>query len=114
MKSKAIYYLLLGGMLFGFGSCMRDDLDAEAAPIGNGEIRVLITKPSIAGFGMNWQHCADTGFVGLNDSFEQIYQAERRFWRFGQQKPVTVHFISAETEGAVVANLRRRAIREHA
>ncbi|KKB80805.1 helicase [Devosia soli] len=73
-----------------------------------GEIRVLITKPSIAGFGMNWQHCADTGFVGLNDSFEQIYQAERRFWRFGQNKPVTVHFISAETEGAVVANLRRK------
>ncbi|WP_019170692.1 SNF2-related protein [Pseudaminobacter salicylatoxidans] len=73
-----------------------------------GEIRVLITKPSIAGFGMNWQHCADTGFVGLNDSFEQIYQAERRFWRFGQKKPVNVHFIAAETEGAVVANLKRK------
>ncbi|PWJ80610.1 superfamily II DNA or RNA helicase [Pseudaminobacter salicylatoxidans] len=73
-----------------------------------GKIRVLITKPSIAGFGMNWQHCADTGFVGLNDSFEQIYQAERRFWRFGQKKPVNVHFIAAETEGAVVANLKRK------
>jgi hypothetical protein len=45
---------------------------------------VLVTKPSICGFGMNWQHCADTGFVGLNDSFEQVYQAIRRFWRFGQ------------------------------
>ena len=73
-----------------------------------GRIRTLITKPSIAGFGMNWQHCADTGFVGLNDSFEQVYQAIRRFWRFGQIKPVTVHFIAAETEGAVVANLRRK------
>lgn len=73
-----------------------------------GDVRVLITKPSIAGFGMNWQHCADTGFVGLNDSFEQIYQAERRFWRFGQTSPVNVHFIAAETEGAVVANLRRK------
>jgi hypothetical protein len=73
-----------------------------------GRIRTLITKPSIAGFGMNWQHCADTGFVGLNDSFEQVYQAIRRFWRFGQTKPVTVHFIAAETEGAVVANLRRK------
>jgi superfamily II DNA or RNA helicase len=73
-----------------------------------GDIRVLITKPSIAGFGMNWQHCADTGFVGLNDSFEQIYQSERRFWRFGQKKPVNVHFIAAETEGAVVANLKRK------
>lgn len=74
----------------------------------NGEIRNLITKPSIAGFGMNWQHCADTGFVGLNDSFEQVYQAIRRFWRFGQTKPVNAHFIAAETEGAVVANQRRK------
>lgn len=73
-----------------------------------GNIRVLITKPSLAGFGMNWQHCADTGFVGLNDSFEQVFQAIRRFWRFGQKKPVNVHFIAAETEGAVVANLRRK------
>lgn len=73
-----------------------------------GRIRVLITKPSICGFGMNWQHCADTGFVGLNDSFEQVYQSIRRFWRFGQTKPVTVHFVAAETEGAVVANLRRK------
>lgn len=73
-----------------------------------GRIRVLITKPSIAGFGMNWQHCADTGFVGLNDSFEQVYQAVRRFWRFGQDKPVNVHFIASEMEGATVANLRRK------
>ena len=73
-----------------------------------GRTRVLVTKPGVAGFGMNWQHCADTGFVGLNDSFEQIYQAIRRFWRFGQTKPVTVHFIAAETEGAVVANIRRK------
>jgi hypothetical protein len=73
-----------------------------------GDIRVLITKASLAGFGMNWQHCADTGFVGLSDSFEQVFQAIRRFWRFGQTKPVNVHFIAAETEGAVVSNLRRK------
>ncbi len=72
------------------------------------KIRVLISKPSILGFGMNFQHCADTGFVGLNDSFEQIYQAIRRFWRFGQTKPVNVHFIASELEGAVVANLKRK------
>ena len=46
--------------------------------------------------------------MGLNDSWEQLYQAVRRFWRFGQTKPVTVHMIAAETEGAVVANLRRK------
>lgn len=73
-----------------------------------GRIRVLVTKPSICGFGMNWQHCHRTGFVGLNDSFEQVYQAIRRFWRFGQTMPVTADFIAADTEGAVVSNLDRK------
>ena len=73
-----------------------------------GRIRVLVSKASVAGFGMNWQHCADCGFVGLSDSFEQLYQAIRRFWRFGQTRPVNVHFVAAETEGAVLANLRRK------
>lgn len=73
-----------------------------------GRIRVLVTKPSICGFGMNWQHCADTGFVGLSDSFEQFYQAIRRFWRFGQTQPVNCHIIAAETEGATVANIKRK------
>jgi hypothetical protein len=87
-----------------------DDADKERKLIdfSEGRIRVLVTKPSIAGHGMNWQHCADTGFVGASDSFEQTYQAIRRFWRFGQTKPVNVHFIAAETEGAVVANYRRK------
>src|SRR3546814_2231781 len=57
---------------------------------------------------MNFQHCADTGFVGLTDSFEQYYQAIRRFWRFGQSKPVNCHIIAAETEGATVSNIRRK------
>src|SRR3546814_20390829 len=57
---------------------------------------------------MNFQHCADTGFVGLTDSFEQYYQAIRRFWRFGQSKPVNCHIIAAETEGATVSNIRRQ------
>jgi hypothetical protein len=73
-----------------------------------GRISHLVTKPSLAGFGMNWQHCADTGFVGLNDSFEQFYQAVRRFWRFGQTKPVTCHIIASELEGATVANIKRK------
>src|SRR3546814_16034609 len=73
-----------------------------------GSIRVLVSKPSLCGFGMNFQHCADTGFVGLTDSFEQYYQAIRRFWRFGQSKPVNCHIIAAETEGATVTNIRRQ------
>ncbi|TQE95575.1 MAG: AAA family ATPase [Spiribacter salinus] len=74
----------------------------------DGGIRVLVTKPAICGFGMNFQHCADTGFVGLSDSFEQVYQAVRRFWRFGQRQPVTVHYVASELEGAVVDNIRRK------
>jgi predicted regulator of Ras-like GTPase activity (Roadblock/LC7/MglB family) len=69
---------------------------------------ILISKPSIMGFGLNLQLCADTVFVGLNDSFEQVYQAVRRFWRFGQTSPVNVHFVAASTEGAVVENLKRK------
>lgn len=90
------------------GADSEADKERKLIDFSEGRIRVLVTKPTICGFGMNWQHCADTGFVGLNDSFEQIYQAVRRFWRFGQTKPVNVHFIAAETEGAVVANLRRK------
>lgn len=73
-----------------------------------GERPIMLSKPTIIGFGMNFQFCADTIFVGLNDSFEQVYQATRRFWRFGQTRPVTVHFVAASTEGAVLENLRRK------
>ena len=72
------------------------------------KIRVLVTKPSIAGFGMNWQHCADMAFVGLSDSFEQVYQAIRRCYRFGQKNQVNVHMIVSELEGAVAENIRRK------
>ena len=76
----------------------------------HGALRVLISKPSICGYGMNWQHCNNTAFVGLSDSWESYYQAIRRFWRFGQKKVVNVHVISAESEGAVVENIRRKDI----
>lgn len=74
----------------------------------NGKAPILICKPKMFGYGLNWQHCRNTVFVGLNDSFEQFYQAIRRFWRFGQSKPVNCHIIAAETEGATVANIRRK------
>lgn len=90
------------------GSDTDEVKERKLADFSEGRTRVLVTKAGVAGFGMNWQHCADTGFVGLNDSFEQVYQAVRRFWRFGQKKPVNVHFIASEMEGAVVANLRRK------
>lgn len=73
-----------------------------------GRIRVLVTKPSIAGFGLNWQHCHNAAFVGLSDSYEDFYQSVRRCWRFGQEHAVNCYVITAETEGAVVANIRRK------
>ena len=73
-----------------------------------GRVRVLVTKPSIAGWGMNWQHCAHQVFVGLSDSWEQLYQAVRRSYRFGQTRPVNVYAVTAQTEGAVVRNLQRK------
>lgn len=74
----------------------------------DGAIRVLVSKPKILGAGMNFQHCHNTAFVGLSDSWEQYYQAIRRFYRFGQTKEVNVHVISAESEGAVVENIKRK------
>lgn len=73
-----------------------------------GRIRVLVTKPSIAGFGLNWQHCARMAFVGVTDSWEAYYQAIRRCWRFGQKREVIVHVFASDLEGAVVANLQRK------
>lgn len=88
-----------------------DDPDTKAARMlafADGEIRVLVTKPSIAGWGMNWQHCARVAFVGLSDSWEAYYQAIRRCWRFGQTREVECHVITSTAEGAVVANIERK------
>ncbi|GHU77838.1 DEAD/DEAH box helicase [Clostridia bacterium] len=73
-----------------------------------GSVRVLVSKPSIAGYGMNWQNCSKMIFVGLSDSWEMYYQAVRRCWRFGQTQPVDVHIVSSESEGAVRANIQRK------
>jgi len=90
------------------GSDPDDVKERKLLDFSEGRTRVLVSKPAVCGFGMNWQHCADTGFVGLNDSFEQFYQAIRRFWRFGQTRAVNCHIIAAEIEGATVANIRRK------
>ncbi len=78
-----------------------------------GALRVLISKPKICGFGMNWQHCARMAFVGLDDSFEKFYQAVRRCYRFGQKRTVQVHLFTAENEGQILLNLKRKEEQHH-
>jgi hypothetical protein len=74
----------------------------------NGDIRVLVTKPKIAGFGLNLQHCSHmTTFP--SHSWEQYYQSTRRLWRFGQKNQVTVDIITTQGEFAVLKNLQRKA-----
>ena len=73
-----------------------------------GDTRILISKPKILGFGMNFQHCHHMAFVGLSDSYETYYQCIRRCWRFGQRSPVNVHIVVSEAEQMVVENVRRK------
>jgi hypothetical protein len=82
----------------------------EAAYMGfsDGSIRVLVIKPKIGAWGMNWQHCAHV-VTFASHSYEQYYQAVRRCWRFGQKKPVTVDLIASEGEIGVKDNMRRKA-----
>lgn len=74
----------------------------------SGDVRVLVSKPKIAGWGMNWQNCNTEIFCGLSDSFEAYYQAVRRCWRYGQKNTVDVHIVTSEAEGAVKANIERK------
>lgn len=90
------------------GADKPEEKEKNLLGFSDGKLRALVTKPSIAGFGMNWQQCNKMAFVGLDDSFEQFYQAIRRCWRFGQTKPVDVHVFVASTEGAVLENIERK------
>ena len=82
--------------------------ERKLTAFSQGEVRVIITKPGIAGFGLNWQHCHHAAFVGLSYSFEDFYQAVRRLYRFGQRHPVEATIIAAETESPLVSTLERK------
>lgn len=76
----------------------------------DGGIRVLVSKPKIAGWGMNWQNCHNVVFLGLSDSFESMYQAERRCWRFGQRNAVDVHIYVSDRDAGVIRNIERKRL----
>jgi superfamily II DNA/RNA helicase len=87
----------------------RDEVKEERfSGFGNGDIRVLITKPKIGAWGLNFQHCNHVAYFPSH-SFEQYYQAVRRCWRFGQTRPVTVDLVHTEGQSKVLENLQRKA-----
>jgi len=90
------------------GSDSNEDKIDRMLGFGEGRYRVLVSKPSICGFGMNFQRCAHMAFTGLSDSYEKFYQAIRRCWRFGQTREVNAYVVTSSLEGAVVANIRRK------
>lgn len=90
------------------GSDPVDAKEEALAAFSRGDIRVLVTKPSIAGWGLNWQHCHRMTFFPSH-SYEQWYQAVRRCWRYGQQHPVTVDIVTTEGGARALANLQRKA-----
>lgn len=108
-ESKTLASLINGGVEVK-GSDSGKHKTESMLGFSSGEIKCLITKPSIAGFGMNWQNCHNMIFVGLSDSYEQFYQAVRRCWRFGQLENVNVHIVISAKEGAVKENIERKRI----
>jgi superfamily II DNA or RNA helicase len=90
------------------GSDKPDHKEKAMLDFAAGKIRVLITKPSIAGFGMNWQQCNNMIFSSLSHSYEQRYQAIRRCYRFGQTKPVNVYTVRYHGDDAISVNFNRK------
>jgi hypothetical protein len=91
------------------GSMRSEVKEERLVAFSTGQARVIVTKPSIAGFGLNWQHCARQAFVGLSFSYESFYQAIRRSYRFGQQRPVHIHVAMADTEKAIWDVVNRKS-----
>ena len=90
------------------GSNTVEEKTAALSGFSDGTVRRLITKPSIAGFGLNWQKCHNMIFVGVSDSYEMMYQAIRRCFRFGQEHTVNVYLVTSEAEQAVLENVLRK------
>jgi len=91
------------------GSHTPEKKETTLAAFADGSARVLVTKPSVAGFGMNWQHCNVMIFAGRSFSYEAWYQAVRRCWRFGQDREVTCHLIVAEGEAQIGRVIDRKS-----
>jgi len=107
-ESDALRALLTGAIEVR-GSHPIERKEAALTSFAAGEAKVIITKPSVAGMGLNWQHCARVAFVGRSFSYEAWYQAVRRCWRFGQTRAVDVHLMVAEGEDQIGRVIARKA-----
>ena len=99
---------LIPGAVNVSGSDSAEDKAARLLDFADGRIQVLITKPSLASFGLNWQHCARMALVGLSDSYEAYYQAIRRCYRYGQSRIVHAHVVLSDLEGQIAVNITRK------
>lgn len=107
-REGRVLHEMLDGALLIEGSDAEKDKIAREQSWRRGDDRVLITKPRIFGWGLNWQHCSKVIFLGLGDSYEQYYQAIRRTWRYQQTRPVDVHIIVSDEETGVLENVKRK------
>lgn len=90
------------------GSMSPEEKAEALLGFASGEIQILVTKPAIASFGLNFQHCARTAFVGLSDSMESYYQCIRRCYRYGQPRVVHAHIVLSELEAQIAQNVARK------
>jgi len=99
----------INGALNVQGSDADEKKETAFKGFSDGSIRVIITKPRIGGFGLNWQHCPNVSFFPSH-SYEQFYQCVRRCWRFGQKNPVTVDMVTTPSQENVLRNIEKKAI----
>lgn len=95
------------------GSDTVEKKEASLEGFIDGSIRVLITKPSIAGMGLNLQHCRNMAFVGLSYSYEDYYQAIRRCYRFGQKREVNCYVMAADSERSILKIIQEKEKAHH-
>jgi hypothetical protein len=99
---------LIRGAVEVSGADSEEEKERAFSGFADGSIRVLVTKPTIAGFGLNWQHCNHMTFFPSH-SYEQLYQCVRRSWRFGQKKKVFIDMITTDGQEYVLRNLERKS-----
>ncbi len=107
-ESRAVKNTIDGKSIEVKGSDSPEFKAASFEEFQDGQHQFLITKPKIGGFGMNFQNANNMIFFGMNDSWETYYQAIRREWRFGQDKPVNVHLLMSEYEREIYQNILRK------